>query len=94
MKTKIMNQSERDALLISTFNKDAKRGNQNWKVRVNELRQTAARIEAKHSKILKLEKICDDVQVSLEAVKTRNSFGYAEVTELLREVIKFVRSNS
>ncbi|PTP27535.1 hypothetical protein [Vibrio splendidus] len=94
MKTKIMNQSEHDALLISTFNKNAKRGNQNWKVRVNELRQAAARIEAKHSKIIKLEKICDDVQASLEAVKTRNSFGYKEVTELLQEVINFVRSNN
>ena len=89
---KVMNQAERDALLISTYKEQAKKGNQNRKVRVNELRRITAKFEFKDGEIVKLKEIIALIVNSLEDVKDRNSFGYIEVANLLNLAIQYVRA--
>lgn len=91
MKAKLMNESERDSLLVKSFKQFAKKGNQNGVVRVNELRRIGASVESEHGIIRKFEEMCKLVDNSLKAVKTRNSFGYVEVSELLEDVIREIR---
>jgi len=90
---KVMNRVERDELLVSTYKEQAKKGNQNRIVRINELRRITAKIESKDGEIVKLKEIIALMVNSLEDVKDRNSFGYIEVANLLNLAIRHVRSS-
>lgn len=92
MKNKVMNQSDRDSLLVRSFKQQANKESRNRTVRVNELRRVAASLESEHGRILKFEAICSLIVNSLESVKERNSFGYIEVTDLLEDAIRYVRT--